>query len=69
MLCPTQSATVRPERVSSRQSWTIRDREVPNAEPVRIVCLEVSGGLRSGYTEDGYRLHFSGFATRMWVTP
>lgn len=45
MLCPTQSATVRPERVSSRQSWTIRDREVPNAEPVRIVCLEVSGGL------------------------
>ncbi|MCX5103866.1 MULTISPECIES: hypothetical protein [unclassified Streptomyces] len=55
--------------MSSRQSWTIRDREVPNAEPVRIVCLEVSGGLRSGYTEDGYRLHFSGFATRMWVTP
>ncbi|WP_330434460.1 hypothetical protein OIC43_09080 [Streptomyces sp. NBC_00825] len=51
--------------MSSEHVWTTGDRKAPDGEAVRIVCLEVSGGLRSGYMEDGYWLDFSGFATKM----
>lgn len=37
--------------MSSGHVWTARDREAPDGEPVRIVRLEVSGDLRSDYTD------------------